>query len=287
MSDSNSGNSTGKDTFNFANVTCGYVMPISDTINYRNGHWSEIKNLLDGVLSDAGITEADVVSSGIKISTIHKRIVENLYNKDIIICDVSSNNPNVLFELGMRIAFDKPVVIIKDDETNFCFDFSNIEHIEYPKDLRYFVIEEFKRELKEKIMATVKAYKENPSESPILQSFGDFRRTEIDIAPLTQEEELALNLKEIKESLYRIINNSDVDFKKEIESKKGINLYVVGENTVKIPHIALGSLPWPIINSMLKQYDGIEVKEIDGKYATVYYENEEAMRNLMKGLKKF
>jgi hypothetical protein len=31
-------------------------------------------------------------------------------------------NPNVMFELGMRLAFDKPAIIIKDNRTNYSFD---------------------------------------------------------------------------------------------------------------------------------------------------------------------
>ena len=33
------------------------------------------------------------------------------------VCDLSDQNPNVLYELGLRQAYDKPVVLIKDDIT--------------------------------------------------------------------------------------------------------------------------------------------------------------------------
>ncbi|MHB6943589.1 hypothetical protein ACYCG4_23710, partial [Klebsiella pneumoniae] len=84
-----------------------------------------------------------------------------------IICDVSSRNPNVMFELGMRIAFDKPVVIIKDNATQYCFDSGTIEHLEYPKDMRYSEIEKFKALLKQKIENTIDHHKSNPEASPI------------------------------------------------------------------------------------------------------------------------
>jgi hypothetical protein len=34
-----------------------------------------------------------------------------------------------MFELGMRLAFDKPTVIIKDDKTDYMFDTGIIEHV--------------------------------------------------------------------------------------------------------------------------------------------------------------
>jgi hypothetical protein len=54
---------------------------------------------------------------------------------------VSGKNPNVMFELGIRLAFDKATIIIKDDKTDYSFDTSVIQHIPYPRDLRHNQIE--------------------------------------------------------------------------------------------------------------------------------------------------
>ena len=51
-----------------------------------------------------------MVSDSDEVSVIQKRIVQNIYNNPIVVCDVSGKNANVMFELGMRLAFDKPVV---------------------------------------------------------------------------------------------------------------------------------------------------------------------------------
>lgn len=71
------------------------------------------------------------------VGVIQKRIVQGVYGADLIVCDVSCKNSNVMFELGMRLAFDKPTVIIKDDKTDYTFDTGVIEHITYPRDLRF------------------------------------------------------------------------------------------------------------------------------------------------------
>jgi hypothetical protein len=38
----------------------------------------------------------------------------------------------------MRLAFDRPTIIVKDDLTTYSFDTSPIEHLEYPRDLAIF-----------------------------------------------------------------------------------------------------------------------------------------------------
>ncbi len=58
----------------------------------------------------------------------------------------------------MRIAFDKPVIIIKDDATEYCFDSGTIEHIGYPKDLRHGLVNKFQDKLEAKIKATYEEY---------------------------------------------------------------------------------------------------------------------------------
>jgi hypothetical protein len=115
----------------------------------------------------------ELVSDSDEIGIIQKRIVSNIYNNEIIICDVSAKNPNVMFELGMRLAFDKPAIIIKDDRTNYSFDTGQIEHLEYPRELNYHPIQAFIRKLKEKVIATYEASKRSDY-TTFLKHFGQF-----------------------------------------------------------------------------------------------------------------
>ena len=45
---------------------------------------------------------------------IHLDVLQKLIESPMAICDLSSRNPNVLFELGLRQAFDKPVVLVQE-----------------------------------------------------------------------------------------------------------------------------------------------------------------------------
>lgn len=148
---------------------CGIIRPIAPTEGYSNNHWEEIGAILAESIRSAGY-EPRIVSDSDTVAVIHGTIVQNLFEDPIVVCDVSSRNPNVMFELGMRLAFDKPVVIVKDEITNYSFDTGVIEHIQYPKSLHYHDIGLFKEKLQAKILSTAEKSKE-PGFSPFLKHF--------------------------------------------------------------------------------------------------------------------
>lgn len=178
---------------------CGLIMPIADTEGYPKGHWKEVKRILVSVAEECGF-RTRLVSESEDVRIIQTTIVQNVFDDDIIICDVSSKNPNVMFELGLRLAFDKAAVIVKDNVTGYSFDTSPVEHINYPQDLRYYDIEKFKTELKAKLLATHKeSLKDN--HSMYLQSFGKFVVKELQTKEISNSEYVIESLREIKDEL--------------------------------------------------------------------------------------
>ncbi|USY26931.1 hypothetical protein NIZ92_07780 [Alcaligenes sp. 1735tsa3] len=163
-------------------LTCGLIMPISSIDGLGSEHWVEVKSIIQDAVDsiDSPKFIARIVSDSDDVGVIHKRIVQGVYNADIVICDVSARNPNVMFELGMRLAFDKPTIIIKDDQTDYAFDTSIIEHISYPRDLRFSKIVTFKRLLADKLLATYKLATSDPNHSTFLKNFGTFKVAELD-----------------------------------------------------------------------------------------------------------
>ena len=63
-------------------------------------------------------------------------VLKRIISADIVVCDLSSRNPNVLYELGIRQAFNLPVVLIKDSRTERIFDIQGLRDIEYDESLR-------------------------------------------------------------------------------------------------------------------------------------------------------
>jgi hypothetical protein len=176
---------------------CGVIMPISALDGCSEEHWREVLSILEDAIKLANF-EPNLVSDADDIGILQKRIVQNVYNNEVIVCDVSGKNSNVMFELGMRLAFDKPTIIIKDDMTNYSFDTSVIEHLEYPRDLRFTKIIAFKEKLRSKIAATYEKSKADPNYSTFLKSFGEYKVAQLQSKEVSSEAYILESLEELK-----------------------------------------------------------------------------------------
>jgi hypothetical protein len=182
---------------------CGIVMPISATDNCTEQHWAEVLSILKEVATEAGY-DPRLVSEGTEAGLIHKRIVTNLYSDEIVICDVSETNRNVMFELGMRMVFDKPTVIVKDERTDYRFDVMPIEHVVYPRDLRYPKMIQFRRELKDKIIGTVDKFETDKEASSYLKAFGPIQVAKMETKVVPGDKLMLEALEEIRNDLRKL-----------------------------------------------------------------------------------
>ncbi|GMB70627.1 hypothetical protein ACIPTR_20350 [Pectobacterium sp. CHL-2024] len=116
--------------------TCFVIMPIADVPSYDTGHFTRVYHHIIKPACDLANFEAiradDINSSHMIVVDILKKIVEC----DIAICDLSSRNPNVLYELGLRQAFNKKTVLIKDNKTENIFDVQGFRYAQYDSNLR-------------------------------------------------------------------------------------------------------------------------------------------------------
>lgn len=176
-------------------LTCGIVMPIASMGEYSASHWLDVQSIIKEAVQLSGYT-ARLVSEAEDSTVIPKSIVQNLYDDDIVICDVSGKNPNVMFELGMRLAFDKPVVLIKDDVTGYSFDTSTIEHLTYPRDLRYSSIQTFKEVLASKLAATYEAAQKKEYRS-FLSNFASIKIAHLEHTTVGEAEALEKIIKKL------------------------------------------------------------------------------------------
>ena len=177
-------------------LTCGIIMPISSIDNCTKEHWVEVKKIIFEAIQAANFTPS-LVSDADDSGVIQKRIVQNIYDNDIVVCDVSCKNPNVMFELGMRLAFDKPTIIVMDDNTNYSFDTSVIEHLSYPRNLSYYQILDFQKKLSNKITATFSKAKDDPNYTTFLKHFGEFDVAHIEKKKGTLDEAILSKLNDL------------------------------------------------------------------------------------------
>lgn len=187
--------------------TCGLVMPISALEGCSEQHWLEVREILEDAIRQAGL-EPNLVSNADDVGIIQKRIIQNLYSNPLVVCDVSGKNPNVMFELGMRLAFDKPTLIVKDDKTSYSFDTSPIEHIEYPRDLRFSKIVDFKTALKDKLEGTLRQSGDDPNYTTFLKHFGKFTVAKLETTEVSKEDFILEELSELRRNLQMMYRRS-------------------------------------------------------------------------------
>ncbi len=120
---------------------CGLIMPISATENHDEKHWAAVQTLLHRGIRKAGLQPANVWE-GVN-DRISKRIVSNIFRQDIVVADISDLNPNVMLELGLRLASKKPTVIVFEQGGKIPFDIGDVGALPYPGNLNILEMEAF------------------------------------------------------------------------------------------------------------------------------------------------
>lgn len=136
---------------------CFVIMPIADPDGYEKGHFTKVyEDIFKPACYKAGFSSvrADEVK---QTNLIHLDILQKLIDSPMAICDLSSRNPNVLFELGLRQAFDKPTVLVQEVGTPKIFDIVPLRYTEYRRELRYREVLEDQSMIMEAIQATREA----------------------------------------------------------------------------------------------------------------------------------
>lgn len=151
------------------NKDCFIIMPISDAEGYEKGHFSHVyEDIIKPAveMTDFVPRRADEVK---ETNFIHLDILKKLIDAPIAICDLSTRNPNVLFELGIRQAFDKPVVLIQEKGTPKIFDIGPLRYLEYSKEMKYHDVLKTQQDLKVAIEATKAAEGEHGNINSIVR----------------------------------------------------------------------------------------------------------------------
>ena len=195
---------------------CFVMMPFSDHLEYEQNHLSKVFNqIIKPAIMQAGYEPVRVDQNKISDQIIAK-IIENIVECDMAICDLSTNNPNVLYELGLRHAFDKPVVLIRDNKTQNIFDIQGISIIQYRSERLYDeVIEDVNQ-----ISSVITANKKGNSGYSMMQlvklsSKAEFNANDVDANPSNINTALLHQIINMLNSSNHIrdniISNEDVD----------------------------------------------------------------------------
>lgn len=114
---------------------CFIITPIGD-----NG--SEIRRHIDGIIDAALIPvleehfdyELEVAHRIDAPGNIPKQVITSIYHSDLVVANLTGNNPNVMYELALRHCFGTAVIVIAEDGTKIPADIVSERTIFYVND---------------------------------------------------------------------------------------------------------------------------------------------------------
>ncbi|HDI3239231.1 TPA: hypothetical protein PMB69_003675 [Vibrio cholerae] len=149
---------------NVADKSCFVIMPISTQPGYEADHFSLVYEDIIKPSIEAASMVAIRADETVNTNLIQLDILRKVIESDIAICDMSSKNPNVFYELGVRQAFDKPTVLLIDDHTAAPFDVSSLRYVTYSKSMGY---REVKTAVERLTRALIETYEKREDKSEI------------------------------------------------------------------------------------------------------------------------
>jgi putative lipoic acid-binding regulatory protein len=186
---------------------CGIVMPIAAMgEEYSEAHWSRVRRILQRAIDRAGL-RSQLVWENPEVDVIQTAILQNIFENDVVICDVSNLNPNVMLETGLRLSTKRPTIIVTDRIKRPPFDISTISYIEYPRDLEYNATEDFISKLTRKIVDVIKAAEEDRYK-PYIEQFR-FETVQPSSVTVTTDEYVRERLDELTGAVRKIMRSQE------------------------------------------------------------------------------
>lgn len=186
---------------------CGIVMPIAAMgEEYPEAHWSRVRRVLQRAIDRAGL-RSQLVWENPEVDVIQTAILQNIFENDVVICDVSNLNPNVMLETGLRLSTKRPTIIVTDKIKRPPFDISTISYIDYPRDLEYNATEDFISKLSIKIIEFVKAVDEDRYK-PYIEQFR-FETVQPDTVNVTTDQYVLERLDDLTSIMQRFMRDQE------------------------------------------------------------------------------
>lgn len=104
---------------------------------------------------------------------IRSEIVRSLKESDLVIANLTGNNPNVMYEVALRHAFIKPIILITDNIKKIPFDISDNRAIKYENSMAGSI--DLKKELENKILGI--ACNPEKVNNPVTNTFSEVEIT--------------------------------------------------------------------------------------------------------------
>lgn len=246
---------------------CFVIMPISDVDGYPKGHFNRV---YDYIIVPACKQEgyepirADATS---KSNVIIVDILRNILECDMAICDLSSRNPNVFYELGFRQAFNMKTVLMKDDQTDRPFDVSTIRSINYESSLRIDLVNKAITELTKALKETNEMSEKEPNSLLKLLSIDN-------PAKLPDRQKLSLD----SSLILQAIQDLSLDMHRSMNQKRVIDGGNARSNEVMLPNGQIAKIGDHIFDNKKKMEIG-EIVDVDSN--AIFLRNSKGVMELI------
>lgn len=198
--------------------SCFIITPIGSTDSeIRREINGIIDEVINPVLEEMGYVSNNVSHRKNNSCLITPDIIKSIYTADLCIANLTGCNANVMYELALRHAIGKHVIIITDNVSSLPFDINDQRAIEYKNDMQGAL------DLKNNLKLAINYIDDHFDEisNPILDG----------LKKIIFDDELTINLKnEYKESLEEIKSNivalRQILNQKDIGKKDEMPLYL-------------------------------------------------------------
>ena len=204
-----------------ATKTCFVVMGFGEKTDYQTQRTLNLDKTYKGIIKPAveesGLTcirADDIIHSGV----IDKPMYENLLDADLVIADLSTTNPNAIYELGVRHALrPNTTIILAESQFKFPFDLASVlirsyEHL--GKGIDFEEVERVRDELKVAIKELV--FENKKVDSPVYTFLHDLQQPELNDATTSDARSTPLSAQETDDSPGQI--GDDVKFSVLLEA---------------------------------------------------------------------